>query len=234
MIKTGSSIYYWPKPNLIFVANPKCANTTIWHTLRDRFGGEDMQKLSKDQAQDCKRKRNSFTFTTIRNPYDRAVSMWSDKLARHTGATPRIMSQHPRLHVGIGFKDFLYVLITDGHRKRMWNQHFQPQTAILSGLDIDVHIPFEELEDMWIQQIHARFNIPHLPVENQSTHSPWPDYYDDGSLGLVNHLYQHDFEFGGIRYARIDDSSALLPQSGDVGDLARKLSAVRRKNEGPN
>lgn len=228
MIKTGSSIYYWPKPNVVFVAMPKAANTAIWHTLRDKFGADGMQKLSKDQLRELRAKRRPFTFTVVRNPYDRCVSMWSDKLARRTGATARILKQHTNMRIGMGFQEFIAALVSHSRRKRMWNQHFQTQRDVLSGLEIDVILAFEELQEDWVRHIHHRFNIPYLNPENQSQRSPWVDYYDQITLTRVNQIYSGDFSIQGNNYVRIVNSTTLLPESGDVRDTSRKLSAIFR------
>lgn len=211
-----SSRYYFPEGKCIYVAMPKCANTTIWHTLRECFG--PFEKLSRSRVNDL-HDEGMFVFTSCRNPYDRAVSMWADKIVRRTGATERCLSQHPNMWIGMGFGQFMQALIA---HKGMRNQHFETMSNTIRNIRHHDVIRFESLQDDW-SRVEARLGIHYgrLKVENKSVKTDWREYYDGRSLQLATQYFRDDFKV--FNYETRNDCNALLQESRDVRASDRKL-----------
>ena len=135
-----------------------------------------------------------FVFSCVRNPYDRAVSLYyflRDK-------SPEYKAQ----------------FMEDGETvNSFWTEkasHIrpitftQPQTAWLQDIErIDKLIRFETLVEDWTKMQQA-FNLPELEHKNANTSrpaTPWQDELTDESIAIIGELYADDFER--LNYERI-------------------------------
>lgn len=176
--------------NVLYVHIPKTAGSTITHALSckrhevawsptgDTVFSEPWRitykhARYKDIPDEAKA---AFTFTFVRNPYDRAVSCWAFSKSR--------LSLVDCLRREFGFPiEYPYL--------------FRPQSEWLDGVDFDFMGRYETLESD-IQRIRE---VVHFPVArvghfNKSEHEPWQKYYDaePEAVDLVRELYSEDFE----------------------------------------
>lgn len=135
-------------------------------------------------------KPSDFVFSCVRNPYDRAVSLFyylADK-------SPEYKKQ----------------FMTDGETvNSFWTEkamHIrpitfsQPQKAWLQAIErIDKLIRFETLAADWAEMQQA-FNLPDLEHKNGDTSrpaTPWQDELTTESIAKIGELYADDFDYLG-------------------------------------
>ena len=132
-------------------------------------------------------KANDFVFSCVRNPYDRAVSMFYHL----TDKCPPYRKQ----------------FMQDGETvNSFWTEkasHIRPitftqaQTAWLQDIErIDKLIRFETLAEDWAE-MQQSFDLPDLEHKNANTSrpaTPWQDELSDESIAKIGELYADDFE----------------------------------------
>ena len=163
----------------VFVHVPRTAGTSIQKALGIR---QQQRRASAKMdgvvtfGHKMLRLDGVFTFAFCRNPYDRAVSMWSFNNMYNKG-------------VNLTFREFCYSL-----KNWSWGQHLRlPQVA--RAHDLDFLGRFENLQDDFddlcdILEIERR-ELPHL---NASERGPWQDYYDLQTQRIIRDYYAEDFE----------------------------------------
>lgn len=116
----------------------------------------------------------AFLFAFVRNPYDRAVSLWAHW--RREGG-------------GLDFPAWC---------RRLGDWHWRvrtPQARWLAGMDLGFLGRFESLAADFgrlcdVLEIERR----PLPRLNAGEHRPWRGYYDEGTAAIVQVHYARDFE----------------------------------------
>jgi len=165
--------------NWLFISTIKCATNTLYRAL-PAVGGKRAGAGFHGRPDGRER---PVQWTVVRNPYDRAVSIWASTClrdgdrykakarVRETGGDPE------------SFADFARACLpgdqrwAGGHR---WL--FRNQTSWHGGLVLDVFARFEHLAE----DVEAIVGEPvNLPRENTSQRGPWIDYYDDETLDVV-------------------------------------------------
>ncbi len=120
---------YSRRHNFFYARIPKAGNSTVAATLVDHMYPGALQadaaaaKASLSRAPTLAQYNRAFRFTVVRDPTDRVISAYLDKIARH-----RTTDADAAAHVG--FLDFLRDLKA---RNYISNGHFLPQTAIMPG-----------------------------------------------------------------------------------------------------
>ena len=139
-------------------------------------------------------KAKDFIFSCVRNPYDRAASMFYYL----TDMCPPYRKQ----------------FMADGETvNSFWTEkasHIrpitftQPQAAWLKDIErIDKLIRFETLAEDWAE-MQQSFDLPDLEHKNANTSrpaTPWQDELSDESIASIGELYADDFEH--LNYERI-------------------------------
>lgn len=132
---------------------------------------------------------NYYTFSIVRNPYDRLVShfAWLDqKWYKNIPAEKE------------KFNDF----IEYSHSKKLFesNRHLLPQYKYITEKNkvvVDILLHFENLRNEFTQ-LCQEFNIQvDLPTRMVSKHEDYFYYYTQHSKKLVYNIYQKDFELFG-------------------------------------
>jgi hypothetical protein len=160
--------------NYIYYDIPKCASTTVRHTL---FGGEQPSMnwtLSPP--------RRLFSFSFVRNPWDRAVSNWK----MFTTNEYRINQLEAMGgHKDMGLFEFLEFTAV---RK---NHHWLPQTLFVPS-----HITFvgrlESFADDFGFVLSLLGRTAPIKQMNKTKRSHYRDYYDEQSMHLLSRLYSDD------------------------------------------
>jgi len=135
---------------------------------------------------------DSFKFVFVRNPYDRVVSAWKDKIKDKT------------------FKDFIcHDLVTydvDNNQFHVFDNivihHFSPLLNPKYFIkDLDFVGRFENLQEDF-NIVCDKIGIPRqqLPHKNKSKHKHYTEYYDDETRQMVAEKYAKDIETFGYQF----------------------------------
>lgn len=163
-----------------------------------RFGSAFLQHLTyRELARVLDRETlaNLRTFTVVRNPWDRLVSVYANP-------DPHLLTQSAELGValaGIGFSEFLERTLGLEHA------HLRPQLDYLlddrGDVAVDHVLRFERLTEDF-ERFCRRMGIGAvaLPHENRSARGPYSAYYDDRTRALVAQRYACDIETFGYRF----------------------------------
>ena len=186
---------YGKKTNFVFIHINKTGGTSIAKNLdffsKRHYTVKEVQKLIGIDWDDA------FTFTVVRNPYDRAVSHF----------------EHARLnnHYNIRIDDISFnnwVKFTYDEKRKEFRtageKFFYTQKEWLQNkygkIDIDYIIKFENLnEDYKVVQdiIGIKEKLPHL---NKTERKPYKNYYSAESKKIIEDYFKDDFEEFNYKY----------------------------------
>jgi hypothetical protein len=183
-MKAVKEILLLSNEKIIFLLSAKCASSAVRRMAINQLGyGDDLTYL---QPEEVKNYKHFYKVMLVRNPYDRMVSLYKDKVVRvryHHFRTLGIVR-------GCSFVDFLKVLVVipdDGERSE---GHFWSQTIFYDQVSPNLVIKLEEIEQHWFT-----LGLPELQVENASKDTtPYPDFYDSEAIALVKERYERDLQ----------------------------------------
>lgn len=193
---------------LAYLANPKCASTSIKIALRRLAGEARIQNIHRlaegsfvsdildTDSYDMARLEQATVFSAVRNPYRRVLSAYVDKVEDLRPPWLSVCAEAGIEPKSVGFREFLEILGTmppsriDTHFCPQWVNVLYPtkDTILLKVEEPDVFARFFHGHGMkW--PIHAnRGNTRPHRLE---------DYYDAGTQALVRRLYEDDFGYFG-------------------------------------
>lgn len=180
---------------LAFIPIPKTGTTSIKKALSD-IPSDDLSEIHfslPTMSSSVARKKGYFIFTFVRNPFDRIVSVWADRLAyRYPGET-RLALRRTGFKAGMKFGPFVRQLEeigleVDPHLKR------QVDFLFANGkLQADFVGRFERMGDDW-RRLQMMFpSLPDLLVLNKSNHGAYRDHYGGDTRDRVKALYDEDW-----------------------------------------
>ena len=123
---------------------------------------------------------SAYKFTFARNPYDRAVSLWS------------------RLWPGITFHEFCRRIdgyIWDiGLCNAIHNSACNPQVRWIHGVPLNFLGKFESLKDDF-ERLCVELGVQptKLPWEKRGDHNHYESYYTNKEIDIVRDVYAEDF-----------------------------------------
>jgi len=138
--------------------------------------------------------RQLFKFATIRNPWDKMISMYFSP-HRSTGTWDRedfirLIKRAPTLQDYVTLPSF---------RDRLEKKLGLPARPRPLDRDIDYLIRFENLNDDF-NEVCRRTGlpaVPELPVRNRGNRKHYSHYYDDELRDMVAQKFMNEIEFGG-------------------------------------
>ena len=200
---------------LVYISIPKVACTSIKIALMGNVvskGDEYPQYMGihrdvNSLHRPClpKHARNYFKFAFVRNPFDRLVSFYEDKVRRpeqHNGRYHFDSAYNKRLIRGLygasfephmDFAEFARLV----SRIPDWiaDAHFKSQYAMLfrRGHQIPDFIGhFENIDQDW-EWLTQKYKVPPLQHKNATTVRDWRRYYNDkGIIELIAARYRND------------------------------------------
>jgi hypothetical protein len=196
---------------IVYYRNPKCASSSIYAALRERNLFWREKKVLDEKLRGNKKYQglfdpshtlpeeaarifgyraleNFFSFTCVRNPFDKQVSQWSFSRGKGWGKLYGVPDDGK-------FSDWCELLYKKKDDKNFWPvikqtefSHFRPLKYI---------IKFENLQADWKKMI-KQFDIcglpDTLPHENSTQHKDWREYYGETERQIVLELFHNDFE----------------------------------------
>lgn len=189
---------------LVYLINPKCACSSIKRAINELDetihypNAHVLPKVVQSyQNQLSSDEKNYFTFTFIRNPFERIASFYVNKFERDVQNQGRLFELRDYLGGVFNpygtFAEMMQVLY--GIPPHLCNGHFKPQSYLIDSADcsLDFIGRLENADTDW-QTIAERFDLPPLPMANKSPSYDYRDYYDLPTLELVNAYYQEDIQ----------------------------------------
>jgi len=173
-----------------FISTMKCATNSLYKALP----GMPLWDVTGDfHARPAKRLARTH-FTVVRNPYDRAVSIWASTCMREGdrhGAKALIKAHHGNPEDFEDFCRFCLVMDPEHWAKVPWL--FKNQTDWIDTFLCDRVARMESLEKDIEEIVGERIN---LPVENKSEHRPWMDYMTPFAAMVIDDWAPKDFKYG--------------------------------------
>lgn len=189
--------------DLIYLVNPKVAQTTIKNTCGNKhkkeYAGIQETHLAESKKVLSKEEKQYFAFTMVRNPFDRLYSCYCSKY---------IADKEKSLKEVLDFDYYLGGLIKKdkgfAHFVRMVSRipdcladrHFKSQHALIhrqSRTTIDYIGKYEQLADDF-EIVRKRFDLEELPHLNPSGKKDWRAAYTPELIDLVAKRYKKDLE----------------------------------------
>jgi hypothetical protein len=196
--------------HLLFYRIPKNASTSI----SDHLGQFNLIKKHEKRFHECADKKlyrgwfdpthakpdevynvfkremaNYFSFCSVRNPWDRAVSMYHFSLKNDLGRLYGIKTD-------MSFEDFCDLL--KEYKEDRYFIASQNQTEWLEGnYPPKVILRFENLKEEFAQMLKD-YNISHIspdfPHKNATNHKLYTEYYNDSTKKIVADVFEKDID----------------------------------------
>ena len=175
------------KWNYTFFLIPKTGISSILSVLRD----DTQPDIDESTVIYIKSHHsNRFKFCFIRNPWDRLVSCYSNKVIRK------------KLYPECWEKDFDYFIqyLTKQHLPTT-EGHIRLQTNSFPVNDIDYIGKFENFKEDFDYIINNKLKLnAELIQKNPSKHRHYTEYYNDHTRKTVAELYKSDIELGNYKF----------------------------------
>jgi len=177
----------------LFISTMKCATNSMYKLLPD-IGGHRLWNTSGNFHARPTGRLAAVHFTIVRNPYDRAVSIWASTCLRDNdryGAVAKIKSEGGNPG---SFEDFCAACLAPPPMS--WAQNswlFENQSEWIRSFMVDELVHLENLKEE-LEEIVGP--VPKLPVENPSSHRPFAEYLTIGSVDIINDWAADDFQLG--------------------------------------
>ena len=194
---------YFKKHKVIFIHIPKTAGTSILSALAEN------KKIRRDHAPwfiynnfNRWRYERYFTFTFVRNPFDRLVSTYNYLSSGGNGMDDMVFKAYFEAH-GIDFDRFVLEYLDCD--KLLQHELFRPQYVYIydfkDNLKVDYVGRFETLDDDY-KVLSEKIGLPpQLPKKNISKKKrPYQEYYQNPEVvQRVLALYGRDFDLLGYK-----------------------------------
>lgn len=191
--------------NLTFVHIPRSAGTSIGHWLKDNKGNSSYQEWYNHprlQAMDPK----GVSFTVVRNPWDRIVSLYHFSKNVKVQGYPHISNEWAQNYInqinGItewpDFETWVVNLETFKMPEVFPFTMLTQQTHWANGLNIVLHYENLEQEFTKIQELVNCYNP--LQKENSSTHDNYKYLYTSKTKDLIYKWFKEDIDTWGYEF----------------------------------
>lgn len=218
----------WPTAGLVYTAIAKVANTSLKSALLQSFAPNESRAnphASEMGYQTVNPRRvgamypTFIHFAAVRNPFDRLVSFWADKIDG-AGMTPGLGALG--FTEGMSFEETASLAcgLSDGET----DPHIRSQSYLLANekgrLGIDYLLRFESLSDDWealstiVRRKSGAVMVP-LPKRRTSKHAQYQSYYEDSAIrALVADRYRMDFDLLGYSdcFESSDNAETAVPE----------------------
>lgn len=218
---------------VIYFAVPKVANSSFKRVLAQAIPGLPESRREKSKGKNntvfsdpairrwmrgehvllCKHQLGSYTnylkLAFVRNPWDRLVSCYTQKIDEQSFDDPRKRGVTKSLvdaglyHDEMSFGDFARAVCRIPDERA--NRHFRSQASFLvdnrGNLLVDEVRRFEELQEgfLYLKSLLGRddLELPHL---KRTARRDYREYYDEETAELVGHRYAADLSLFGYEF----------------------------------
>lgn len=191
----------WPEGELAYVTIGKTATTSVLYTLALSAGMEilpnksphcyDWHVLSLEHA----RSLGLYVFTTVRNPYNRLLSLWVQVASPGYEPKHHVLDADGKsvLYDGMPFYQFAYEALRIPPQSA--DPHYRPQYLLTDNFNgIDQLLRVETLARDWAQlQRKAKQPLRDIEWHNRSQHGSCWQYYTPYLMSMVQEYYAQDF-----------------------------------------
>lgn len=181
------------KYKVIFFLSGKCANSSIKSAIKRMQGIERPIHSGHEYIDACRamKKKEFLKIAVVRNPWDRFVSCYYQKIV---GPKPANLVSMKNIYKGMPFDDFVYEVCK--LPKDIKEQHIRLQTSSMMCNDTFVPewvIKLENIETEWklLQEI---IPIPDLVPRNVTDHPHYRECYNDKTRKLIEKRYAQDIK----------------------------------------
>lgn len=195
--------YIYPHYNLIYLKINKAGLTSIQTALNPDLPAKKVARSPHIKKRNLPFEKvkdypEMFTFSFVRNPWDRLVSCWADKCQRPKAYRKAFYVRG--IHHKMSFEKFVDCVIKIPHNK--CNSHYRPQYLGLY-YDEDKLPEFigrvERFEDDWrVIQDYVRITtgkeLAGIPHTRKSSHKRYTDHYTEDLIEKVAEYYKKDIE----------------------------------------
>lgn len=140
--------------------------------------------------------KDYFKFAFVRNPWDRFVSGWLNKVIRTNS-----LGIAPNLHKEL--KEFdRFVAYCSEFDLDTWNSHFRKQSRLIDLNEVNFIGRLENFNDD-LRQIFKILNLPldQIPNMNRTPNRDnYRSYYTENSKRLIEKMYQKDIQLFGYTF----------------------------------
>lgn len=196
-------VIVWRDPALVYLRVPKSANSSI----RTAFPGGVQRRL--DVRGLAARFPRHLSFSFVRNPWARLVSIYSEKILPEpvtseffVAGVQRCFVKHGLpLRAGMSFEEFTEIVcdLPDAETEK----HLKSQSHFLvrDGAVVPRFVGrVESMADDWRRLgALAGFDFP-LGHRNRTRHPPYTSFYDRRLVNLVGDRYRNDVEIFGYDF----------------------------------
>ena len=185
----------------VWFRTAKCGTSSFWNFLKvNTEVGDHGNNIEFDESWN-----DYFKFTIVRNPWDRLLSCWKQKLAvRVKTSCPEDECRfyHNLLGLefpgGLTFAEFVKTLNADNLYA---DKHWAPLYSLINLDSVDFIGRFENLQEDFYT-ICDKIGIPRqkLSHANSTKHKHYTEYYDDESREIVAEKYAKDIEYFGYEF----------------------------------
>ena len=223
----------WDEGKLVYTAIAKVANTSLKSALLASFApdtsrtnphGADVPYRTIGPSRVAVDAPDYLHFAFVRNPFDRFVSFWSDKI-QGDGMNDGIRALG--FDVGMGFAQTVRIAVEIPDDDT--DPHIRSQSFLLldnqGRLQPDLVLRFERLGLDWrllrhIVRARTGCEMARLPHRRVSEHQRFEEYYDAETRTLIRERYASDFEH--LNYER----PPIRRRRIDVDDRVEELLAA--------
>ncbi|NPD47865.1 sulfotransferase family protein [Lentimicrobium sp. S6] len=183
------------EPKFIWFRNAKVATRTTFSAIK-----ESNIKLTADAPYKCHYSpmdyKDYFKFGFVRNPWDRFVSGWLNKVIKKN-ALNLDPDQYAEMKNFDNFVNYCSQFDLD-----TWNSHFRRQNKLIDLNEVDFIGRFENFEDD-LRYVFTKLNLPlnNISKKNSTKHrTEYQRYYSDKSKRMIEELYQKDIQVFGYSF----------------------------------
>jgi len=202
--RSKPEFWFLPKDNLGYIQIPKVASRSLRVALIDHFSGLDSASFDKKKLKEYseihsehvkqslirQQHPDAFIFSFVRNPYDRIVSCYKNKVAM-PDSDKNIFACHG-INLDDSFDTFIEKIceIPDNEADR----HFRSQSWFLMSdneLLTDYVGKLENINEDWAY-LSQRFNLPAMPHRNSTPNTAIE--ISQRNKQLIQQRYESDFK----------------------------------------
>ena len=172
----------------------KSATTSTVDLFRDKYGFKRM----KDTDYDYDKLKNLWSFTFVRNPWDRLVSTWASKVEN---TLEHCFKKHPeyKMEMGMSFDAFIKSIDRISEPPEWWDAHIRPQWYSTCNWRGDVILDYIGRMENYDEDLrHIQKHMTLEPIRpktlNKTKRNDYRTYYNNITARIVAKIYERDID----------------------------------------